>query len=146
MTGTTSEQDRGRRDGRGPIHEEPRYEPIIIGARVCGITSSPARRARRQQDGAGGRRRPRRLVLEPLPGSTVRLESVTYGYSFSEELLQEWDWKERSTGGPRNLRYLSHVVDEFDLRRHIQFGSTVESAEFDDEATLSRPRLADGHV
>ena len=28
------------------------------------------------------------------PGARFDSESYTYGYSFSEELLQEWDWKE----------------------------------------------------
>ena len=40
------------------------------------------------------------------PGARFDSESITYGYSFSEELLQEWDWKERFSGQPENLRYL----------------------------------------
>ena len=51
------------------------------------------------------------------------------------ELLQEWDWKERFSGQPENLRYLNYVADKFDLRQYMQFGCTVESAHFDDEAT-----------
>ena len=63
------------------------------------------------------------------PGARFDSESITYGYSFSEELLQEWDWKERFSGQPENLRYLNYVADKFDLRRHMQFGCTVESAD-----------------
>ena len=62
------------------------------------------------------------------PGARFDSESITYGYSFSEELLQEWDWKERFSGQPENLRYLNYVADKFDLRKHMQFGCTVESA------------------
>ena len=36
------------------------------------------------------------------------------------------------------------MADKFDLRRHMQFGCTVESAHFDDEATLWRLHLEDG--
>ena len=34
------------------------------------------------------------------PGARFDSESITYGYSFSEELLQEWHWKERFSGQP----------------------------------------------
>lgn len=41
------------------------------------------------------------------PGCRFDSESYTYGYSFSEELLQEWDWKEHYSGQPENERYLN---------------------------------------
>ena len=78
------------------------------------------------------------------PGARFDSESITYGYSFSEELLQEWDWKERFSGQPENLRYLNYVADKFDLRTHMQFGVTVESAVWDDDATPWRLHLDDG--
>ena len=68
------------------------------------------------------------------PGARFDSESISYGYSFSAELLQEWDWKERFSGQPENLRYLNYVADKFDLRPHMQFDCTVESA------TLGRRR------
>jgi len=40
------------------------------------------------------------------PGARFDSESISYGYSFSKELLEEWDWKERFSGQPENLRYL----------------------------------------
>ena len=84
------------------------------------------------------------MVLEPLPGCPLRLREHQYGYSFSSELLQEWDWKERFSGQPENLRYLQFVADKFDLRRYMQFGCTVESAYWDDGATQWRLHLSDG--
>ena len=33
------------------------------------------------------------------PGAHFDSESYTYGYAFSEELLQEWDWTERQVSG-----------------------------------------------
>src|ERR1700754_2037456 len=78
------------------------------------------------------------------PGCLFDSESYTYGFSFSRELLDEWDWKERFSGQPENLRYLNYVVDKFDLRKYMQFNCTVESAHFDDAHTLWRLRLDDG--
>jgi cation diffusion facilitator CzcD-associated flavoprotein CzcO len=53
------------------------------------------------------------------PGARFDSESYSYGYSFSKELLQEWDWKEHFSGQPENERYLNYVADKFDLRRDI---------------------------
>ena len=55
------------------------------------------------------------------PGARFDSESYSYGYSFSKELLEEWDWSEHFAGQPETLRYLNHVADKFDLRRDIQF-------------------------
>ena len=68
------------------------------------------------------------------PGARFDSESWTYGYSFSKELLQEWDWKEHFSPQPDTLEYLNLVADKFDLRRDIQFNSTVTAAHWDDEA------------
>ncbi|HBA43022.1 MAG TPA: cyclohexanone monooxygenase, partial [Alphaproteobacteria bacterium] len=68
------------------------------------------------------------------PGARFDSESYSYGYSFSEELLQEWDWTEHFSPQPETLRYLNHVADKFDLRKDIQFNSRVKSAIYD-EAT-----------
>src|SRR5215831_1113034 len=78
------------------------------------------------------------------PGCRFDSESYTYGFSFSRELLDEWHWKERFSGQPENLRYLNYVADKFDLRRHMQFGVTVESAHWDDDATQWRLHVDDG--
>ena len=44
------------------------------------------------------------------PGSRFDSESYTYGYSFSEELLDEWHWKECFSGQPENLKYLNQDI------------------------------------
>jgi cation diffusion facilitator CzcD-associated flavoprotein CzcO len=66
------------------------------------------------------------------PGARFDSESWSYGYSFSEELLQEWDWPEHFAAQPDTLRYLGLVADKFDLRPHIRFGCRVSAAHFDD--------------
>jgi cation diffusion facilitator CzcD-associated flavoprotein CzcO len=58
-------------------------------------------------------------------------ESYTYGYLFSDELFDEWQWKEHFAGQPETERYLNHMVDKFDLRRHIRFNTRVTSAVWD---------------
>ena len=70
------------------------------------------------------------------PGARFDSESYSYGYSFSKELLDEWEWSEHFAGQPETLRYCKHVADKFDLRRDIQFRSRVTTAIYD-EATRS---------
>ncbi len=68
------------------------------------------------------------------PGARCDVESMTYSYSFSDELQQEWTWTERYARQPEILRYIEHVLDRFDLRRDIQLETRVTSAVFDDAA------------
>src|SRR5439155_4128198 len=64
------------------------------------------------------------------PGARFDSESWTYGYSFSPELLAEWNWEEHFAPQPETLRYLNHVADRFDLRSDIQFQSRVAAAQY----------------
>ena len=59
------------------------------------------------------------------PGARFDSESYTYGYLFSEELFDEWEWEEHFAGQPEIERYLNHVVDKFDLRRDMRFDAPV---------------------
>jgi cation diffusion facilitator CzcD-associated flavoprotein CzcO len=66
------------------------------------------------------------------PGARFDSESYTYGYLFSKELFDDWAWQERFAEQPEIERYLNHVVDRFDLRRHMRFGTKVTSATWDE--------------
>src|SRR5262245_1708925 len=79
------------------------------------------------------------------PGARFDSESYTYGYSFSEELLQEWDWQEHFAGQPETERYLNYVADKFDLRRDIQFNARVTSIVYDERAYCWEIHTKDGH-
>ena len=79
------------------------------------------------------------------PGARYDSESYTYGYLFSEELFAEWDWTEHFAGQPENERYFNHVVDKFDLRRHIRFNTRVTSAVWDEPSGTWQVR-ADGYA
>jgi cation diffusion facilitator CzcD-associated flavoprotein CzcO len=65
------------------------------------------------------------------PGARFDSESYTYGYLFSEELFDEWEWEEHFAGQPEIERYLNHVVDRFDLRKDMRFDAPVTSAVWD---------------
>jgi cation diffusion facilitator CzcD-associated flavoprotein CzcO len=74
------------------------------------------------------------------PGARVDTPTAPfYSFMFSPELAREWDWAETQPDQPAILSYLSHVADRLDLRRDIQFESTVSNARFD--AATSRWRL-----
>jgi len=78
------------------------------------------------------------------PGARFDSESWTYGYSFSQELLEEWDWEEHFAGQPETERYLNYVADRFDLRRDIQFKSRVTKAYYQEDARRWDVILEDG--
>ena len=111
------------------------FDAIVIGAGVTGLYQlyclrqlGLSVRVFEYGSGVGGT-----WYWNRYPGARFDSESYTYGYSFSEELLQEWDWKELYSGQPENERYLNYVADKFDLRRDIQFNARVASAVYDGE-------------
>jgi cyclohexanone monooxygenase len=68
------------------------------------------------------------------PGARCDIESMSYSYSFSPELQQEWDWPDRYAVQPDILRYARHVAARFDLSRDIVFDTRVKSIVFDEAA------------
>jgi cation diffusion facilitator CzcD-associated flavoprotein CzcO len=64
------------------------------------------------------------------PGARCDSESHVYWYTFSPELMREWEWSERYPGQAEILRYLNFVADRFDLKRDIRFNSRVTSAHY----------------
>ena len=122
------------------------FDAIIIGAGVTGLYALYRMRQLgftcrifEHGSGVGGT-----WFWNRYPGCRFDSESYTYGYSFSEELLQEWDWKEHYSGQPENERYLNFVADKFDLRRDIQLGAHVVSCVFDEDESCWEVHLEDG--
>lgn len=64
------------------------------------------------------------------PGARFDSESYSYGYSWSQELLNEWEWSEHFAGQPETLKYLNYVADKFELRENIIFNSRVASCHY----------------
>jgi cation diffusion facilitator CzcD-associated flavoprotein CzcO len=113
------------------------FDALIIGAGFSGLYQLLCLRDRlglsarvlEAGDGVGGT-----WYWNRYPGARCDSESHSYCYSYSKELLEEWEWSERYPGQPEILRYLNHVADRFDLRRDISLGARVVSAEWDDAA------------
>ena len=78
------------------------------------------------------------------PGARFDSESYSYQYSFSRELIDEWNWSEHFAGQPEIERYLHFVVDKFDLRRDIEFNARVKSVVFDDAQQIWQLRTENG--
>src|SRR2546428_13916225 len=132
--------------GQDMSEEVEQFDVIIIGAGVTGLYAlyrlrqlGLSVRAFEDGDGVGGT-----WYWNRYPGARFDSESYTYGYSFSEELLQEWDWKEHYSGQPENERYLNYVADKYDLRKDIQFKARVTSAVYDEQATRWDIQLESG--
>ncbi len=122
------------------------YDAIIIGAGMSGLYQlyrlrEQGLRVRVLEAGTdvGGT-----WYWNRYPGARFDSESYSYGYSFSKELLEEWDWSEHFAGQPETLRYLRHVADKFDLRRDIQFRSRVMAASYQEDGRSWNVALEDG--
>jgi len=122
------------------------YDAIIIGAGMSGMYQLYRLRELGMRvrvfeagTGVGGT-----WYWNRYPGARFDSESYSYGYSFSKELLEQWDWSEHFAGQPETLRYLNLVADKFDLRRDIQFRSTVAAAIFDEDTRSWDVALQDG--
>jgi cation diffusion facilitator CzcD-associated flavoprotein CzcO len=68
------------------------------------------------------------------PGARFDSEAYIYQYLFSEELYKGWSWSEKFPAQPEIERWLHYVADRLDLRKDIQFNTTIASAHFN-EAT-----------
>src|SRR4051812_17985869 len=80
------------------------------------------------------------------PGARCDSESHVYWYTFSPELMREWEWSERYPGQAEILRYLNFVADKFDLKRDIHFNSRVVAASYDEQANRWQVRTECGET
>src|SRR5262252_10740898 len=119
-------------DARRPM-VTPDVDALVVGAGITGIYQ--LYRAREAGfsallveagGGVGGT-----WYWNRYPGARFDSESYTYGYLFSRELFDEWEWQEHFAEQPETERYLNHVVDRFDLRRDMRFGARVTAAVYD---------------
>jgi len=110
------------------------FDAVVVGAGFAGLYMlyrlrelGLTVRVFESGDGVGGT-----WYWNRYPGARCDIESLEYSYQFSEELQQEWSWKERYAPQGEILEYINFVADRFDLRRDIQFETRIESAHFDD--------------
>lgn len=83
-------------------------------------------------------------LVNRYPGARCDIESIEYSYSFSEEIQQEWVWTETMSAQPEIEAYLNFVADRLDLRRDIDFDTTVVAMSYSDEAAEWTVRTEDG--
>ncbi|CAK7237140.1 hypothetical protein SCUCBS95973_009860 [Sporothrix curviconia] len=68
------------------------------------------------------------------PGAMSDTESYLYRYSWDKDDLQTYPWSNRYLYQPEIIAYLRHVVEKHNLRRFMQFGIEMQSAQWDDAA------------
>jgi len=121
------------RDGSEPT--PPReLDALIIGAGFSGMYQLHCLREKlgltakvlEAGDGVGGT-----WFWNRYPGARCDSESHSYCYTFSDDLLKEWQWSERYPGQAEILRYLNFVADRLDLRRDIELSKRVAAASYD---------------
>jgi cation diffusion facilitator CzcD-associated flavoprotein CzcO len=124
----------------------PEYDAIIIGAGMSGLYQLYRLRELGMRvlvleagTGVGGT-----WYWNRYPGARFDSESYSYAYSFSKELLEEWNWNEHFAPQPETLRYINHVADRFDLRRDIHFRSRVTAAHYREESRSWNVTVEDG--
>jgi len=121
-------------DARG----EGEYDAIVIGAGFGGLYALHHLRDKmglsvRAFDAAGGVGGT--WWYNRYPGARVDAPSSPfYAYTFSKELVNEWEWTETQTSQAAVLAYLEHFADRFDLRRDIQFDTWISDARYDENA------------
>jgi cation diffusion facilitator CzcD-associated flavoprotein CzcO len=126
--------------------EAATYDAIVIGAGIAGMYQLHRLRGLGLRvrvleagDGVGGT-----WYWTRYPGARFDSESWTYGYSFSEEILREWEWSEHFAPQPETLRYCNFVADKLDLRRDIELGCRVAAAVYDEAADEWAVESTDG--
>lgn len=74
------------------------------------------------------------------PGLAVDVPTTTYSYAFEPNP----NWSRLFSPGGEIKQYAADIADKYDVRRHMRFNTTVESARWDDEAGAWRVTLAGG--
>jgi cation diffusion facilitator CzcD-associated flavoprotein CzcO len=92
-------------------------------------------------DGVGGT-----WYWNRYPGARCDSESYFYCYSFSDEILQDWNWTERFPSQEEIRRYLEFVADRLELWPDIQLGTRVVAATYDDEVLGWRVETSTGET
>ena len=112
------------------------YDALIIGSGFGGLYALHHLRDEmglsvRAFDGAGGVGGT--WWYNRYPGARVDAPSAPfYAFTFSQELVDDWDWTETQSAGSDVRAYLEHVAERFDLLKDIQFETWVTDATYDE--------------
>jgi cation diffusion facilitator CzcD-associated flavoprotein CzcO len=110
------------------------YDAVVVGAGFSGLYMlhklrelGLSVRVIEMADGVGGT-----WFWNRYPGARCDSESYYYCFTFSKEILLEWEWTSRYPEQPEILRYLNYIADKLDLRGDIQFSTRVTAARYDE--------------
>lgn len=121
----------------------PEHDAVIIGAGFGGIGAAIELKRQgldnlailEREDDLGGT-----WHVNHYPGLAVDIASVTYSYSFEPNP----NWSRLFAPGDELKAYAHRIADKYDLKRHMEFGTLVERAEWDEQQQLWRITTADG--
>jgi cation diffusion facilitator CzcD-associated flavoprotein CzcO len=118
---------------------------VIIGAGFGGLAAAVALRRKgiddlsiiERSDGVGGTWR-----QNTYPGAACDIQSHLYSFSFAPNR----NWTRTYACQPEILSYLESVTDDFDLRRHLMLGTSVQRLVWNEQEVHWDVELADGRT
>lgn len=130
--GTNGTTPSPKAEAFGKLNEDLDYDVLIIGAGLSGIYSMyrMAQLGLRAKILEAGSSEGGTWFWNRYPGARFDSESYSYIFSFSDEILKEWDWTEHFSPQPETLKYIEFVTRKLDLRKHMQFDTRIRRAQF----------------
>ncbi|KAH7017096.1 hypothetical protein EDB80DRAFT_760564 [Ilyonectria destructans] len=106
------------------------YDVLIVGAGLSGIFSLYRMRqlGLRVKVLEAGSAEGGTWFWNRYPGARFDSESYSYIFSFSQEVLDEWDWTEHFAPQTETLKYVQYLTKKFDLKKDMQFNTKIRSA------------------
>ncbi|MBT7562680.1 MAG: NAD(P)/FAD-dependent oxidoreductase [Proteobacteria bacterium] len=137
-----------RADENGKSTESITLDAAVIGAGVAGLYQLHLLRAQGLKvklfdtaSSVGGT-----WYWNRYPGAKFDSESYIYQYLFDEKLYKDWSWSQRFPGQPEIERWMNYVADRLDLRRSIQFNTTIASSHWNAESNRWGLETSDGQL
>lgn len=125
--------ERGEPEAADQLTAPPGFSVLIIGAGVTGILAG-IMLARlgfhdftivERDDGPGGTWR-----QNTYPGCRVDTPSMLYSFSFEPGYV----WPEHFSHQPALLDYVTHIVEKYEMARHIRYETSVEQLSWDESS------------